>query len=270
MKDRNLWIWGLHSVEAALECFPDLVLELKVEEAALKGIYEEGEVASPLIAQRLQALVEGARSEGISCEVVRELPKDYREKRAQGCVALMKRAPSLGPRDLTQMLSKPLEGSQPRQWALLDRIEDPRNFGAILRSAAAFGLAGVFYSDRQQAPVTGVVAQASAGQCFRVPLFEFPNLNLSFKLFEEQGLKVCVAALDMEGESLEEFAASASQKGVSDVIWLLGSEGRGLRAGLLERATQRVSIPMQSGVESLNVSVASALAFYSLFARSGK
>jgi len=253
MKDRNLWIWGLHSIEAALDQYPDLVLEMKIEKVALQS------------SDKLIAFKKIADEEGIRCEIVLELPKEYREARSQGCVALLKRTPSAGPRELGDQFTSfhHAPTKKIRQWALLDRIEDPRNFGAILRSAAAFGLKGVFYSDRQQAPVTGVVAQASAGQCFRVPLYEFSNLNQVFKLIEEHvELKFAVAALDMDGDKLESFVSKTQESGFTDIVWLLGSEGRGLRDGLLERATHRVSIPMEAGVESLNVSVASALAFY--------
>lgn len=256
MKDRNLWIWGQHSIQAALEECIDLVLELKLEERAL----QDSEI--------LQSFEAAAQDAGVACHVVRELPKDYREKRAQGCVALMKRAPVQDPRDLSQYLSTLKTGdSQPmRQWALLDRIEDPHNFGAILRSAAAFGLEGVFFADKQQAPVTGVVVQASAGQCFRTSLYEFSNLNLCFKIFEEmESLHPSFAALDMDGTDLDPFVQKARSSGCTDLIWLLGSEGRGLRPGLLDKASDRVSISMEKNVESLNVSVASALAFYAAY-----
>jgi 23S rRNA (guanosine2251-2'-O)-methyltransferase len=271
MKDRNLWIWGLHSIEAALDECADLILEIKIEESALQVSSRQQESSFDQQLSKLKSFQKRAKAEGIRCEVVRELPKEYRDKRTQGCVAMLKRAPSLGPRDLDEALKsfEKESATGPRQWALLDRIEDPRNFGAILRSAAAFGLKGVFFSDRQQSPITGVVAQASAGQCFRVSLYELSNLNQSFKVFEDQKiLKVVVAALDMDGQPLENFVAEQRNVGVSDIIWLLGSEGRGLRPGLLEKATHRVSIPMEAGVESLNVSVASALAFYAVHKKS--
>jgi 23S rRNA (guanosine2251-2'-O)-methyltransferase len=250
MKDRNLWIWGCHSVQACFESFPDLVMELKVEDEALR------------VSQELQKIAAMAGEAGVRVERVRSLPKEYQDKRAQGCVALLKRAPVEGPRELADQL----QGQAPsllRQWAILDRIEDPRNFGAILRSAAAFGLSGVIFGDKQQSPVTGVVAQASAGQCFRVPLFEVSNANKVFGIFEEQvELRAAFAVLDMEGTALDKALKGFHASGYSDLVWILGSEGRGVRPGLVDKATHRVSIPMENDVESLNVSVASALAFY--------
>jgi len=253
MKDRNLWVWGWHSVESCLENFPDLVLELKIEDEAHRGSVE------------LQKIVASAKAAGVRVDFVRALPKDYADKRTQGALALMKRAPTLGVPDFTDLV----EGEAPqnlRQWAVLDRLEDPRNFGAILRSAAAFGLSGVIFGDKQQAPVTGVVAQASAGQCFRVPLFEVPNPNTIFRVLDEQAhLRSAVAVLDMDGEKLQDAVRGFREGEFTDLVWILGSEGRGVRQGLLEKASHRVSIPMQAGVESLNVSVASALAFYAMY-----
>lgn len=253
MKDRNLWIWGWHSVDACVDSFPELVLELKIEDAAHK--------TSP----ELQKIAKSAKSAGVRVDFVRALSKEYADKRTQGCMALLKRAPTLGTRDLSDIF----EADAPktlRQWAVLDRIEDPRNFGAILRSAAAFGLSGVIFGDKQQAPLTGTVAQTSAGQCFRVPLFEIPNPNTVFRMFEENAhLRAAIAVLDMDGETLTKAVKGFMKDETSDLFWILGSEGQGVRQGLKEKASHTVSIPMEKGVESLNVSVASALAFYAMY-----
>jgi len=253
MKDRNLWIWGWHSLEACIESFPELVIEVKIEDEAHKASAE------------LQKIAKSAKAQGIRVDFVRALSKEYADKRTQGCMALMKRAPTLGVRDLSDIF----EAEAPkklRQWAVLDRIEDPRNFGAILRSAAAFGLSGVIFGDKQQAPLTGTVAQTSAGQCFRVPLFEIPNPNTVFRMFEENAhLKPAIVVLDMDGESLTKAVKGFIKDEYSDLFWILGSEGQGVRPGLKEKSSHTVSIPMEKGVESLNVSVASALAFYATY-----
>jgi 23S rRNA (guanosine2251-2'-O)-methyltransferase len=253
MKDRNLWIWGWHSVEACLENYPDLILEMKVDEEANRA------------APELQKLVKEAKNQDVRVDFVKSLPREYADKRTQGVVVLLKRAPTLGTPDFARLI----EGDVPqklRQWALLDRIEDPRNFGAILRSAAAFGLSGVIFGDKNQAPITAVVAQASAGQCFRVPLYEMSNTNQIFRVFEDQGhLSVAVAVLDMDGLSLQKAVKTFQEGGFTDLVWILGSEGRGVRPGLVEKASHTVSIPMEKSVESLNVSVASSLAFYAMY-----
>lgn len=255
MKDKNFWVWGLHAAEALIGEHPDAILELQI---ARKDDANQ-EARSKLEAQ--------AKDAGIKFQTVERVKKEYSDKRHQGVLALLKRAPTLSIHDLNDFLENTASASgapKCRQWALLDRVEDPRNFGAILRSAAAFGLSGVFFGQKQQAPVSGVVAQSSAGQCFRVPLYELSNVNQVFTSFESSGRRFVCASLDMEGEELDSFAQSTQAGEATDVLWILGSEGRGVRPGLLERSTDRVKIPMSPTVESLNVSVASALAFYSL------
>ncbi|NCN41565.1 RNA methyltransferase [bacterium] len=260
MKDKNFWIWGKHSVEAVLENYPESILEFQML-TDLKDHKADG----------VESLVQLAQDQGIKIKKVANFPKDYGVKRHQGVLLSMKAAPVGDIRDFNQALEVASEDKL-YQWALLDRVEDPRNFGAILRSAAAFGLSGVIFGGRNQAPVTGVVAQASAGQCFRVAMFELGNTNQIFRSFDEASeagqCEVAVASLDMDGQGLQEFAGEFKAKsGTRHVIWVLGSEGRGVRPGLLEKSSHKVSIPMEKSVESLNVSVASALAFYALYSQ---
>lgn len=255
MKDKNFWVWGLHATEALVAEHPDSILELQLVDK------------DDANQEARQKLATEAKDAGVKFQNVERVKKEYSDKRHQGALALLKRAPTLSIHDLNDTLentASDASAAQCRQWALLDRVEDPRNFGAILRSAAAFGLSGVFFGQKQQAPVSGVVAQSSAGQCFRVPLYELSNVNQVFTSFASSGRRFVCASLDMDGEELDVFAKNTQSGEASDVLWVLGSEGRGVRPGLLERSTDRVKIPMSPTVESLNVSVASALAFYSL------
>lgn len=255
MKDKNFWVWGLHAAEALIEEHADSILELQIS-----GKDDANSEARSVLEAK-------AKDAGVSFQKVERIKKEYSDKRHQGVLALLKRAPTFSIHDLNDFLENTAGDAsiEPyRQWALLDRVEDPRNFGAILRSAAAFGLSGVFFGQKQQAPVSGVVAQSSAGQCFRVPLYELSNVNQVFTSFADSGRRFVCASLDMNGEELDSFAKNTKSGEPCDVLWILGSEGRGVRPGLLERSTDRVKIPMSPTVESLNVSVASALAFYSL------
>lgn len=266
MKDKNFWVWGKHSVEAVVENFSEDILELIFLEESLN--------ADDKNAEEVKALKKQALDSGVRVRTVKNLPKEYSSKRHQGVLATIKKTTAGELYDFNDALEACTEGKV-YQWALLDRLEDPRNFGAILRSAAAFGLSGVIFGGRQQAPLTGVVAQTSAGQCFRVPLFELGNTNQVFKSFDkaaDSGAEICIASLDMDGISLGDFADSVVQSegagsGVRHVLWILGSEGTGVRPGLIEKSSHKVSIPMEKSVESLNVSVASSLAFYSVYSK---
>jgi len=143
------------------------------------------------------------------------------------------------------------------QWAILDSLQDPRNYGAVLRSAAAFGVKAVIVGRKDQSPLTGVVAQASAGQSFRVKSVSANNLGQIVKIARDAGAHVL--ALDGSGKSLRDWFAAKPQ---GAIVWVLGSEGEGVRSKLLENATQVLRLPMAAGVESLNASVAASLAFY--------
>ena len=235
------WIWGWHSVLACAEEFPELILEIQAE-------------------QDSRAELEKKFSKlNLKVKWVTTLPKLLADKRTQGVAALLKMFPFRFFQDFQdEFLEKLSKGGT--QWALLDRIEDPRNFGAILRSAAAFGVSGVFVGQRNQAALSGVVAQASAGNLFRVPVIICNNLNRVFEVTKNLETPPNFAALDVDGLDLSQVIAKT---GASESrVWVLGSEGRGLRDGLFDRCHERIKIPMCEGVESLNVSVAGAIAFY--------
>jgi 23S rRNA (guanosine2251-2'-O)-methyltransferase len=234
------WIWGRHSVEAACQLVPELVMETIVE----------GESADI-------AAVEKATSEaGLKLSRSR-VPKSFADKRTQGIVCRLKYFPSETFESIEDEFSESLgDPSKVCQWAILDGVQDPRNYGAILRSAAAFGIQGVIVGRRDQSPLTGVVAQASAGQIFRVRNIVANNLGRVVQAARDSAAHVF--ALDGAGQPLPE----ALKQNVGSRVWVIGAEGEGVRKSLLDSATAKVCIPMVEGVESLNASVAAAIAFY--------
>lgn len=138
---------------------------------------------------------------------------------------------------------------------LLDEIEDPHNFGAILRSAAAAGIAAVVVPKHRQAPVTATVIKTSAGTAGRIPIIRAGNLNRAILELKEKGY--WIAGLDAAGErSLWELETDRP------LAFVIGSEGKGLRKKTGEHCDFRFSIPMANGVESLNASVSAALVCY--------
>lgn len=135
----------------------------------------------------------------------------------------------------------------------LDGITDPRNLGAVIRSAAAFGAQGVFLTERRAAGVTATAWRTSAGAAARVPVSQVTNLTRSLKACQEAGF--VVVGLDADGETdLYDLEAA-----VGPVVVVVGSEGRGLSRLVGATCDFRVSIPMVSEVESLNASVAAAV-----------
>jgi len=142
----------------------------------------------------------------------------------------------------------------PRQVAVaLDGIEDPRNFGAIIRSAAAFGAAGVLFTERRQAPLSPAAVKAAAGGVEYVPLVTVKNLPDALGRLRDAGF--WSTGLDMAGDR-DLWSADLSGR----VLLVAGGEGRGLRRLVRERCDFLARIPLWPGVESLNVSVATAIA----------
>jgi 23S rRNA (guanosine2251-2'-O)-methyltransferase len=135
----------------------------------------------------------------------------------------------------------------------LDGVQDPRNLGAVLRSAAAFGAQGVIVPERRAASVTATAWRTSAGAAARVPVARVTNLVRALKEAKEAGL--FVVGLDADGDvTLDDL-----QIAVDPLVIVVGSEGRGLSRLVGETCDLTLSIPMTADTESLNASVAAAV-----------
>ncbi|MGC4804053.1 23S rRNA (guanosine(2251)-2'-O)-methyltransferase RlmB [Micromonospora sp. DT233] len=151
------------------------------------------------------------------------------------------------------LIAASLEQAAPLLVAL-DGVTDPRNLGAVIRSAAAFGAQGVFVPERRAAGITATAWRTSAGAAARVPVAQVTNLTRSLKACKDAGFMV--VGLDADGETdLYDLEAA-----VGPLVVVVGSEGRGLSRLVGETCDLTVNIPMVSEVESLNASVAAAVA----------
>jgi len=151
------------------------------------------------------------------------------------------------------LLATALEQAAPLLVAL-DGVTDPRNLGAVVRSAAAFGANGVFLTERRAAGITATAWRTSAGAAARLPISRVTNLTRSLRACQEAGF--VVVGLDADGETdLYDLEAA-----VGPLVVVVGSEGRGLSRLVGQTCDLRVCIPMVSTVESLNASVAAAVA----------
>ncbi len=142
---------------------------------------------------------------------------------------------------------------------VLDHIEDTHNFGALLRTAAAAGVAGVIVGKDRQAPINGTVYKTSAGALTQVPVIRVSNINQSIKRLQEN--KFWVSAVDME-DGTKKTQSLWGQTFDTPTVFVLGGEGKGVSEKTREHADFIISIPMENDVESLNVSVAGALVMY--------
>lgn len=156
-------------------------------------------------------------------------------------------------KDMTLLLRESVPGE--RFFLLLDEVTDPHNFGALIRSAAAAGCQAVVYTKDRSCQVTPVVEKAAAGTLNCIALCQVTNLSRAIDELKREG--VWVYGLALEG------AASIHATDLrGDVALVAGSEGRGIRPGVLKACDGAVKISMPGRVESLNVSVATGIALF--------
>ena len=137
-----------------------------------------------------------------------------------------------------------------------DQVTDPRNLGAIIRSAAAFGAVGVIVPERRSAHMTAAAWKTSAGAAVRVPVALATNLNRVLRDYAEAGFVV----VGLAGEGEVDIAEIPGVDG--PVLLVVGSEGEGLSQLVRKNCDVLASIPIASEVESLNASVAASIALY--------
>lgn len=139
-----------------------------------------------------------------------------------------------------------------------DSITDPRNLGAILRAAAAFGAHGVLLPQRRSAGVTATAWKTSAGAAARIPVAQAKNLTQALREAKKEGYFVLGLAGDGDVE------LPGMDVATDPLVLVVGSEGRGLSRLVSETCDQIVSIPITAATESLNASMAVGIALYEI------
>jgi len=135
---------------------------------------------------------------------------------------------------------------------VLNELQDPQNVGAIIRSSAGFGIAGILIPPHDQAQVGGAVIKVSAGTAFRVPLVEISNVNSTLRTLKDKGFWIYGLTGKGDRSIYEEvFDAPA--------VFVLGNEAKGIREKTLEVCDFQLLIPLHEQCESLNVAVAGAV-----------
>ena len=147
---------------------------------------------------------------------------------------------------------------EPALFVAVDGVTDPRNIGAIARSAAAFGADGLLIPERRNAPLTASAWKASAGAAARLPIAQVTNLVRSMQDAKEFGC--FIVGLDGDADTEVEAMEIADQP----IYLVVGSEGRGLSRLVRENCDLLIKIPMSNTVESLNASVAMSIALYAV------
>jgi len=170
----------------------------------------------------------------------------------QGVVAFVSKRKVLGLQDL---LNETAQKNEPPFLLVLDRLADPRNLGALIRTADAAGVHGMILSRHESSGLTPTVAKASAGAIEYVPIVQVSNLAMACDTLQKKG--VWLFGADPLGEPY--------WKGTDfkrPVTILLGSEGSGLKNILKKKCDYLISIPMRGHISSLNVATAGAILMY--------
>ena len=146
----------------------------------------------------------------------------------------------------------------------LDGVTDPRNLGAVIRSAAAFGAHGVVVPERRSAGMTAGAWKTSAGAAARIPVAQAGNLTRTLEAYRKQGLLV----VGLAGDGAIDLADLES--GADPLVLVVGAEDKGLSRLVQQTCDLVVRIPIAAATESLNAGVAAAISLYEVAQRRGK
>ncbi len=227
-------VYGTRGVEEVLRARPEEVQAVFVAEgrrpdAALDEALSRASLeAEPRTTGELDWLAKGGRHQGVVAIVG---PYPYR--------------------DLDELLDQPADAA-PGPLVVLDQVQDPRNLGAIVRSAYALGSTGLVLPERRATGITATVVRTSAGATEYLPICRVVNLVRALEAMRAAGWWL-VGAAGRDGQPPETLDLA------DRVALVLGSEGKGLRPSTSKQCDFRVAIPMAGDLDSLNVSVAAGI-----------
>ena len=198
-----------------------------------------------------------AKNAGIVCEIVNraKLDKICEGGRHQGVAAM---AAAVQYSTVEEILNFAESKNESPFIILLDELEDPHNFGAILRTADAVGVHGVIIPKRRSVQLNSTVAKTSAGAVEYVKVAQVVNVAQTLKKFHEINLKIVGSDISAD-KNFSEVDLSGG------IVLIVGSEGKGMRRLTKENCDLLVKIPMVGKINSLNASVAGAVLMYEIF-----
>jgi 23S rRNA (guanosine2251-2'-O)-methyltransferase len=223
------------------------VLEALRAKEPLDKIYVLSTKSEPVIGR----IIGQARNQGV--QVVQadkqRMIKLADGKKHQGVIALVPPISYMALETLVENVQK--SGEHPAL-LILDRINDPQNFGAIIRSAEVLGIHGIVFSLRESVPVTDQVIKSSSGAVFHLPIAKVTNLAASIDYLKKCGIWIYCSS-SSEKKSLWEIDFT------EPVAIIIGSEGQGVRPLLVKKSDAVFNIPQRGKTNSLNASVAAGI-----------
>ena len=231
----KVYIYGRHSIMEALTAAPQVVQKVFVAHGALNAemrgiLLKNGIPTAPL-----------SKQHGVSMDAAH-----------QGLIAVINPAKLVMP--LEKFVNTLDKKSKPCV-VLLDEIQDPHNLGAIIRSAAAFGAAGVVVPVGKQVPITGAAVKSSVGTVFSIPIVHADSVDAALWHLKRAGFRVY--GLAMKGAK-----DVTKEKFDAPTVFVVGNEGSGIHPRVLAQCDAKLRIPMHPRVESLNAAVSASTALY--------
>ncbi len=245
-KNETMYIFGKNAVLAALQNRPDIIERIFIEKD--KG-FEAGKLSD--FEKKVEDII---KEKKIKKEIVStgDLSREMQAANHQGILAKVRVD------DLTvnfEYFIENLEIDANTCLVLLGELQDVQNVGSIIRSATAFGVAGILIPEHDQAQVNGTVVKVSAGTAFNIPLVKINNVNNCIEKLKEK--RFWIYGLDVSGEKTiyeEDFSEAT--------CFVIGNEGDGIRAKTKEACDMLLNIPISQNVESLNASISTAITLY--------
>lgn len=233
-------VYGFHSVSPLVWQNPD----------SIEVIYLDGKRND----KRVSELLATAKEAGVVIEMVNatKLDKIASSNKHQGVVAVL--VEQISKKDLSiKTILAELQERESSIIVVLDGITDPHNLGAIIRSCDCFGVDAVIVPKDNSASINSTVAKVSSGAINNIPVVVVNNLARTLDDIKEYGYWIAGTTLADTSVSLFDF------KPDKKMVWVMGSEGDGIRRLVAESCDYLVSIPMFGNTQSLNVSVATGV-----------
>lgn len=236
-KDNTEWVYGIRPVLEALRAGREIkaLYVLPGRHDNIAPLIKESELKGIPVRTADRGFFDSAFSKGHQGVAAKVIRKDYL--------------------DLEDMLAIPHGINEPPFFVIIDCIEDPRNLGAILRSADAAGVHGAVLQYYRSAGIGPEVSKSSAGAAEYVPLTIVPNIKHAIRKMRDNGITVICA------EAVADATVWDTDLTVP-LAFVIGSEGRGVRKTVRENCDLAVSLPMRGRINSLNASVAAGILFY--------
>lgn len=237
-------VWGVNPVTEALMANPRSLSEVRMQRGKAGPKYQE--------------IIDRARDSNIKLRFVdgERLGVPSHSKH-QGVVARQTEAQLLHLDELLEELAITEQNPLPKVLAI-DSVQDPRNLGAIFRSALAAGFTSVIMTRERTVPLTGTVARTSAGAISHLRICQVTNLAETLKVMQKNQFWVFGTVADSSAMSLYDVDYSLP------LCLVVGSEGKGIRPLVQKQCDQLVTIPMQGTFNSLNASVAAAITMFEI------